>query len=592
VSDNNPFVNIEYLPVADNTVVTGDASAITQAGKLVALDDTGKINRYFVPYSLLSVTSLAIDDGDPITGDVRLYGSGTVTVTRTGNTFYFSPNFQPGVLGLTVSGTTLTGSIALLPGAGLDLSVDAFTNSVTFTNTGVLSINGLKENILLEGASGISVTSLGSSTIALSVSNLQWSQFDSTVAATTQRVITQDGVYLGTDNFASLYQFDTQTVVRGISGVKFVDPVTLTDAIISGGNGLYLNSSRIQDVSGILYFAPSSGAVVFPSGTSLLNVTAIQPSFSTGVTLVANPSDPTFYSATVAHNYNLYPLSLMVTQESIDGSGTVTQSTKGIGANTDTTYGYSVSFTKNTFTIQARLSGTFVAPYPKFNISCMFASETAIAPLPAASSITAAPIQPLITLVGVPTGGGFAETDILLSTRPVENATSYLWERVDESLYWETVTPLLSTSTDPSFIVSRPGKFLHRVRGKNSAGPSTSAIDFYITIRPAAPILAGPVVDIQDMGVLFYKKATITLTYQAGSIRVIDTISNQEIQLETPIIYTPPSSSVGEYTPRVTQQVVLTNLLPNSYYTLIAQAYLDSEIFSDFSAPLEIYIPS
>jgi len=592
VSDNNPFVSIEYLPVANNSVVTGDASAITQAGKIVALDDSGKINRYFVPYSLLSVTSLGVDDGEPITGDIRLTGSGTVTVTRSGNTFYFSPNFQEGVLGLVVSGTPLTGDVALLPGTGLDLSVDSYTNSITFTNTGVLSINGLTEDILLEGSNGIAVSSLNSGTLTVSVQNLQWSQFDSSVAAKAQRVVSEEGIFLGADNFASLYQFNNQTIVRGVSGVTFVDAITAPNVVVSGGNGIYLNSSRVQDVSGALHLAPSSGVVVFPPETSLLNVRAIQPSFVTGVTLTQNPLDLSFYSATVAHNFDLYPLSLMVTQESVNGFETVIQSTKGLGANTDTSYGYSVSFTRNTFTIEARLSGTFVAPYPKFNISCMFASEASISPLPAASTITSAPITPLISLVGVPVGGGFAETDLLLSTRPVDNATSYVWERIAEGLSWETETPLLSTSIDPTFVVSAPGKFLHRVRGKNSSGPSASAIDFNITIRPAKPILAGPAFNVQNMGVLFYKKATITLTRQAGNIRIIDTITNQEVLLETPIIYTPPSSSVGAYPPRVTEEVVLVNLLPNSYYNLIAQAYLDSEIFSDFSSPLEIYIPS
>lgn len=592
MSNNNPFVNIEYLPVADNTVVTGDASAITQAGKLVALDDTGKINRYFVPYSLLSVTSLAIDDGDPITGDVKLYGSGTVTVTRSGNTFYFAPNFQPGVLGISVSGTTLTGNVNFLPGSGLDLAVDSFTNSITFTNTGVLSINGLKENLLLEGASGIAVTSIGSGSIAISLQSLQWSQFDSTVSAQANRVVAQEGIFLGSDNFASLYQIDNQTIVRGESGVKFVDPVVLTEATFSGGNGLYLNNSRIQDVSGILYFSPASGVVVFPSGTSLLNVEAIQPSFITGITLTQNPLDLQLYSATVAHNFDLYPLSLSVTQELSDGSGGTIRTTKGYGANTDTSYGYNVSYTRNTISVEARLSGTFVAPYPKFYISCMFASEAQVAALPAASTITSAPITPLISLVGVPSGGGFAEADILLSTRPVDTATSYVWERVAEGISWETATPLLSTSTEPSFVISKPGKFLHRVRGKNSAGPSSASVDFYLTIRPSVPILEGPAFNIQDMGVLFYKKATITLTHQAGNIRIIDTITNQEIALETPIVYVDPPSSVGPYPPRVTEEVVLTNLLPNSYYNLVAQAYLDSSIFSDFSAPLSIYISS
>lgn len=585
---NNPFVSIEYLPVADNTVVTGDASAITQAGKLVALDATGKINRHFVPYSLLSVTSLGVDDGERITGDVRLYGSGNISVTRTGNSFYISSNFRQGVSGISVGASALSGAILFIAGNGLDISSDPVNNAITFKNEGVLSINGLTEDIQFISANGITVTAVAPNTITLSLDSLQWSQFDSTASARARRVVTDEGLFLGNNDFASLYQFNNKTIVRGSSGVVFLDPTTITEAIVSGGNGIFINESRIHEISGNLLIQSASGAIVFSSGTSLLNVSAIQPSFTSGAYLVKDLSSG-LYAYTFAHNANLNPLSLMVTQVLTGAGGAVIETTRGQGANLVNEYGYNVSFTKNAVIVQALLENE-ASESKFFNVRCMFASEKEALVLPPPSSVTSAPIQPTVSILGVPSGGGFA-TDILLSTRPVDNATSYEWYRVADDYTWETSTPLLSTSTDSTFKVTKPGIFLHRVRALNSSGYSEYT-DFNVSIRPLVPVLIGPLLDLEDMGVLFYKKGRLSVVHQTGLIRVTDTLTGQDMTLETPVPYTPPSSSLGSYPPVVSTPIVLLNLLPNASYRLVARAYLDEVTFSDISAPLDIYIPA
>lgn len=583
------FVHIEYLPVADNTVVTGDASAITQAGKLVALDDTGKINRYFIPYSDLSVTSIRAEDGTPLTGDVRLYGKGSITVLRSGNDLYFDTNFAQGVTGITVGSTTLTGNILFVAGSGLEITSNPVTHTIQFSNIGVTSLNGLKEDIVFESSEGVVVTQRDASTLAFEVRNLSWSQFDTSSLASAKSLVLQEGIYLGDAPYQSIYGFNNQTVIRGISGVHIPDPVTLSDVHLSEGNGIYLNDSRIQDISGVLYLSPASGAVVFSSGTSLLNIEAIQPSYASGAYLTKDISSG-LYLHTFDHSTNLSPLSLLVTEVLDPLSADPVESTNGFGANLSNDYGYNVTFTRNAITVQARYVSDPATP-PFFKVRCLFAAEDSIAPLTPEVTVTSAPIQPSVSLVGVPTGGGFP-SDILVPSRPVANATGYEWSRPSEPYTWQTVTPLLSTQTTTgSFLVSRPGKFYHTVRAFNSTGygPSTG---FYITVRPASPVLDGPVYDIQDMGVYFYKKAKITLTYQSGFVSVTDLITGQEMALESPISYSPPATSLGSLPPVISVPITLINLFPNTVYRLVAKAYIDSEIYSDTSTPLEIYIPS
>lgn len=585
---NKPFVSIEYLPVADNTVVTGDSSAVTQAGKLVALDDSGKINRYFVPYSLLSVTSVSVDDGDKLTGDIRLYGSGTISVTRSGNDIYVSPNFPIGVTGISVGDSLLTGTVALLAGSGLSITADPVSNAVLFRNTGVNSINGLKENINFVTANGISVTQTDASTLTFSLDKINWSQFDSSSSARASKVVVNEGIYFGDNEFASIYHFNNQTILRGASGVTFLDPVKVDSLVVSGGNGVFINQSRIQDISGTLHIAPSSGVVVFPSGSSIVNVQSIQGSLVTGDYLTLDPSSG-LYTKTFSHTANLYPLSLLVTQVTTGSLSEIIESTRGYGANLINEFGYNVSYTRDSITVQAKFENP-ATESKLFKVRCMFASEEQVYDIPDPSSITSAPIQPSVHLLGVPSGGGFA-TDILLSTRPVDNATSYEWYRVSDDYTWTTATPFLSTSLDSTFKVSKPGSFLHRVRALNSTG-SGEYSDFNITLRPLKPILVGPISNIQDMGVYFFKKGTISLVYQSGLIKIVDLLTNQEIQLETPLTYSPPASSLGDYPPVDNVSITLINLLPNTSYSLVARAYIDDAIYSDFSTPLDIYIPS
>lgn len=598
MEDNRPFVHLEYLPVADNTAVTGDSSAITQAGKLVALDDSGKINRYFIPYNELSVTSLSVSDGEKITGDVRLYGSGIISVNRSGNNFYIGAVFPPGVTGVTVGQYTLTGGLSFLPGNGLSIQSDPITNSITFTNEGVISLNGLTEDITLESTNGVSISTPDSSTIVLDISGVKWSQFDSSSPATAAKVISDEGIFFNSDTFASVYSFDNKLIIRGEEGVLIPDPVTMDSLTLTGGNGLFIGDSRVQEVSGSLYLAPSSGAIVFPSGTALLGVEAIEPGFSDSVELTWLQTGA-IVSHTFSHSKGLFPTSVMVTREEVV-SGVTWETTQGFGVDLTSDYGYNISFNNSAVLLQARLNTTGTR---RFNVRIVFASDKTAAALPAPISVTSAPLEPFVSFFGVPDGGGFAVDDLVLSTRPVLNAASYKWDRVDStgtSLYtWYTTTPLLSTLTTPEayipFRITKPGVFRHTVRGVGEDSLTGPAVEFDITIRPKAPLLSVLFLNVQDDTSYPFKTADIVLYHQTGFIRIIDEFTGLELNVQTPISYVEPASSLNNtepiYPELVEQQVTLTGLLPNTSYRLKAQAYLDSEIYSDFSSTLDITIP-
>lgn len=565
MSNNQPFVHKEYLPVADNASVVDEASAILQAGKIVALDASGKINQFFIPYSDLSVTSLSVDDGEKITGDVKLYGLGNISVTRTGTNFYISSEALDGVMSIEADGSLLTGAVVLVPGDGLSISSSELDNKITLQNTGVLSINGLSGDITLQPLGGINVTA-SSGILQFSLDDVSWDKFDATTEARAQKIVVESGLYLGSSVGASLYHYNNQTVIRGTSGVHFLDPVTLDRAIISGVNGLFLGESRIKEYDGSLHIEPVSGQIVFSSGTELLGVRGIQASYESGSYLVEADG---LYGMTFSHGSNLLPLSLLVTYVPGYDSSDFTETTLGMGANLINENGYNVSFDRNSITVQAKLD---VSSAPYFKVRCLFLAENSPTDLPSPATITSAPISPTVTLIGAPSSGGYPE-QIFVSTRPVENASSYYW--VVSGTSWETSTPILSTTTVTGLSFSTPGEFEWSVNGKNSAsnGPS---ISFKTSIKPKQPILSEDIVSIFKSGL--FRDVTINLTYQPPcSISIIrDTggTSQSYVKASTglPITYVQPGSIIGLPSAVVTEEITIKGLYVNYPYTFKAIA--------------------
>lgn len=583
---NQPYININYLPVADNSLVTGSSSAITQAGKLVSLDASGKINRYFIPYDEVFVTSIGVDDGERITGDIKLYGKGTISVTRSGSDFYISPNFQSGLTGISVSGTSLTGEVVFIAGSGLDITSSLTDRSITFSNRGVLSLNGLTEDITIQTSSGISIRTIDPTTLALELTELSWSSFDPNSDAFVRSLYASGGIYLGSSPYANIYEESNQLVIRGESGVLFLDPVTADNVKITSGNGILLGQSRITEQSGSLFVEAHSGNLVLSSGSHILGIEAIQPAFS-GEAYASGASPP--YTCTFDHAKNLFPASLLVT--AVDGS---LESTEGLGANVSAgDSGYNVSFTQNSITVSSSSSGTL------YRVRCLFASDRSVPPMPTESLVVSAPIKPTVTLIGEPVGGGFvgnnSSSDILISTRPVANAEVYKWWRQADDFTWETDVPLISHSTVDEFKITKPGVFQHYVWAENGSS-SGLRVGFEVTIRPAVPVLSYSSLNIRPVGPLDSRKqADIIVTHQAGLVDIVRDLGGSLIPMDvvSGISYVEPISSVsGDYAPLVQTTVTLTNLLPNSTYRLRARAYLSGNaVASDYSDILAIQIP-
>lgn len=561
-SNNKPFVHKEYLPVADNAAVTSEESAVTQAGKLVALDNQGKINRYFIPYNDLSVTSLRINDGELITGDIGLYGNGTITVTRSGSDFYFDTNFPDGILSIKVGEQVLTGDVTFLAGQGLDITSSVIDQSITISNTGVLSLNGLTQDISIESLGGLSVTA-SSGVLRFTIDEITWDKFDASSEARAQKIVVQSGIFLGTDVVAAIYQESNQTVIRGTSGVRFYDPVSLDNAKVVGGNGLFFGSSRIQDQEGLLHIQPSGLKVVFSEDTELLGIRGMQPAFESGSYLTLADG---LYAHTFAHNENLWPLSVLVTYVPGFDEGDFTETTQGLGADIFSSTGYTVQFNKNAITVQANLD---VSSPPYFRVRTLFAAEgvpTALAPV---SAVSAAPNKPSVTQIGAPSTGGYPE-QIILTTRPVSNASSYNWSVSGSS--WETSTPLLSTSTVSGLSFAAPGVHTIAVYGLNASGSGPS-ITADISIRPKQPILSSGAFTVTSSG--NFRNVTVNLTYQPPcSIEIVNTATSGAIVYETVVSYSPPGSIVGPTGSVVTTGITLKNLYTNTAYNLAARAFV------------------
>jgi len=583
---NKPTVSIEYLPVADNALVTGNASALTQAGKLVALDSEGKINRYFIPYNEVFVTSISTEDGEALTGDIGIYGSGTISVTRSGSNFFVSPNFSTGLTGISVNGSSLSGEIVFLPGNGIEIAANSSDRTITFSNRGVISLNGLREEISLQSSNGIVIENVDNSTLSIGLSSLSWSIFDSSSPAKASKIVVSGGMFLGDSPYANIYNYQNKTIIRGVSGVSFLDPLQVDTLTISGGNGLILGQSSVRDISGSLTISPASGSIVLSTGSHILGIGAIQPSFqSEGVT--QGSSSP--YSVTFSHSKGLLPATLLVTK--VEGS---LETTLGYGANVvEGEDGYFVNVDENSITVLSSESGQ------TFRARCIFSSNRTAPDSPSYSLITSAPVKPTVTLIGEPNGGGYvgnnSSSDILVSTRPVANASTYKWFREADNYTWETDVPLISHSTVDNFVVKKPGIFKHYVWAENGIS-SGARIDFDIKIRPAVPILESSVLNIRPMGPLdSRKKADILVTHQAGLVDIVRLYEGSylPVTVENPISYDEPDSSVsGEYSEIVQTTLTLTNLLPNSTYELYGFSYLSGNlVYSDYSDPLVVVIP-
>lgn len=599
-----PFIHSDYLDVADAATIVTAADAIRNAGKLVKLGPDGTISPALLPTSGLSVTSVQTSDGVKVQGDITLQGGGSISITRSGSVFTISSSASVPVSSLqavygTDAGDQLTGDVYIKSGPGITLASDSNANTLTIKNAGVVDVNGIMGSVTITGNSGIQVSSPDSNTIQLSLGTLSWSSVNNSGTALADSFVVRD--HLGfSGSSASIYRDGSYTVIRGDAGVRVDDILKVGSIVIPSGkdNGIFVGSTRITEVSGTAFFTPGSSSVIDftnpidPLGTSLTGVKGITPPYVSSGTLALVDPSTNLYTTTFNHGAKLYPLQCTVSRIMNPGTANEYESVSGCGVNLGdgVSSGYSVQYDRNTITVTGRFS-PFDSGSKMFRVRSLFASEASPTQLPDPSNIVNAPSNIIVSLIGEPTGGG-TPMSVAITSDPVRFADLYIWEQAGTPGQWITNDPVLLSgyisSLGNSLAFPGPGIYNFTSRARNSTGDGPYS-PFSVVIRPFEPVISGTPFNYYSPVSGSYS-ASLNVYYINGNLSILDAVSGSNLAVVPSSGLVPGSGNYVQTSGNV-RTVTIGPLMPNTSYSVVAQASSSGGVTSSLSPPVSFVTP-